>query len=70
VPDPGSLKERNAATNAQDEGPAYWFSRAEEARVIAELMASQSGRLSMLKIAEIYTKIARRIEERRAEHQH
>jgi hypothetical protein len=35
---------------------------------MAELMASQNGRLSILKIDEIYTKIARRIEERRAEH--
>jgi len=58
VPDSGIRKEGNAATNAEEEGPAFWFSRAEEPRVIAEAMRSSKGRLSMLRIAEIYTKVA------------
>jgi hypothetical protein len=44
------------------EDPAYWLSRAEEVSVIAETMKSAQAKLSMLGMAEMYSRIAARIQ--------
>jgi hypothetical protein len=46
---------------SQSVAPEYWLLRAEEARVIAEQMRYPEARLSMLQIAEIYTRLAERL---------
>src|SRR5262249_17617712 len=46
------------------EDPMFWFSRAEEARVMAEAMHYAESRLALLRIAEIYTKLAERAQRR------
>jgi hypothetical protein len=52
------------ATDYED--PAYWLSRAEEVRVIAETMRSPEAKHSMLGMAEMYTRIAQRIQKLRS----
>jgi hypothetical protein len=54
-----------ASSYAED--PLFWFSRAEEARVMAEAMRYVDSRLAMLRIAEIYTKLAERAQKRLAQ---
>ena len=39
----------------------YWFSRAEEARVVAEQMRNPETRLFMLGIAQAYSHLAERL---------
>ena len=61
--DPSSPEE--ASSYAED--PLFWFSRAEEARVMAEAMHYVESRLALLRIAEIYTKLAERAQRRLAQ---
>jgi len=49
------------------EDPVFWFSRAQEARVMAETMHYAESRLALLRIAEIYTKLAERAQRRLAQ---
>jgi hypothetical protein len=48
--------------------PAYWLTKAEEARSLAEKMEFLERRLSMLILAKAYSRIAEAIEERRSRH--
>jgi hypothetical protein len=45
--------------------PAYWRSRAEEARTIAEQMTDSDAVSTMLKVAEQYQELAQKAERRR-----
>jgi hypothetical protein len=44
-------------------GSEYWLARAEEARIMAEQMRHPNARLTMLRIAQVYTRMAERLQD-------
>jgi hypothetical protein len=44
--------------------PEYWWQRANEARAIANMVSDQEIKAELLKVAEIYDRLAKKAEER------